>query len=197
MRKITALALLPVLILTGCTVGPKYKRPAFQTPTNFYTEEQAKQNSLGDLAWWDLFKDPILEGLVREALRNNYDLQLEISEQKPRFHDEVSRSLRFVQSMEETDDEGAHLSCEELLKIVPQNRSDFSAARLQAVARRCGRAIKDFTGCGLFEWGLPGPALLSEQSLRAQADRHQAWGRLMLRLIGYQAGRTTRDERSN
>lgn len=80
MRKITALALLPVLILTGCTVGPKYKRPAFQPPTNFYTEEQAKQNSLGDLAWWDLFKDPILEGLVREALRNNYDLQLAVAQ---------------------------------------------------------------------------------------------------------------------
>jgi multidrug efflux system outer membrane protein len=31
--------------------------------------------SLADLPWWDLFKDPVLQELTREALRNNYDLR--------------------------------------------------------------------------------------------------------------------------
>ena len=81
MLKIMAVtALLSPLILTGCTVGPKYQRPVLQPPADFYTEQQAKQNSVGDLAWWDLFKDPVLQGLIHEALRNNYDLQLAVAQ---------------------------------------------------------------------------------------------------------------------
>jgi multidrug efflux system outer membrane protein len=81
MRKIMAVAaLLPPLVLIGCTVGPKYQRPVLQPPANFYTEEQARQNSVADLAWWDLFKDPVLQDLIREALRNNYDLQLAVAQ---------------------------------------------------------------------------------------------------------------------
>jgi len=74
MRKLVAVALLPFLF-SGCNLGPKYKHPAFQPPATFYNEEQAKQISIADAAWWDLFKDPVLQGLVREALKNNYDLQ--------------------------------------------------------------------------------------------------------------------------
>lgn len=74
MRKLFAVTLLP-LVLAGCNLGPKYKRPALQPPANFYTAEQAQQTSIADLAWWDLFKDPVLQSLVREALQNNYDLQ--------------------------------------------------------------------------------------------------------------------------
>lgn len=74
MRKLIAAALLPFL-LAGCNLGPKYQRPAFHPPTDYYTEQQANQTSVADLAWWDLFKDPVLQGLIREALKNNYDLQ--------------------------------------------------------------------------------------------------------------------------
>jgi outer membrane protein, multidrug efflux system len=74
MRKTCTVALAS-LLLAGCTVGPKYKRPAVQPPANFYSEQQASANSLADLAWWDLFKDPVLQSLIREALANNYDLQ--------------------------------------------------------------------------------------------------------------------------
>jgi len=75
MRKLIAAAALLTLLLAGCTVGPKYQRPALHPPTNYYAEEQSKESSLADLAWWDLFKDPVLQGLIREALKNNYDLQ--------------------------------------------------------------------------------------------------------------------------
>lgn len=78
MRKITAVALLP-LLLTGCNLGPKYNRPTVQPPANFYPEEQIKQISIADQAWWELFKDPVLQDLIREALRNNYDLQLAVA----------------------------------------------------------------------------------------------------------------------
>src|SRR5215471_21218056 len=78
MRKLITAALLP-LLLAGCNLGPKYQRPAFHPPTDYYAEQQANQTSVADLAWWDLFKDPVLQGLIREALKNNYDLQLAVA----------------------------------------------------------------------------------------------------------------------
>jgi len=74
MRKLSAAVLLPLLLM-GCNLGPKYKRPTVQVPANYYTAQQAQQNSVADEAWWDLFKDPVLQSLIREALQNNYDLQ--------------------------------------------------------------------------------------------------------------------------
>jgi multidrug efflux system outer membrane protein len=97
MRKLITVALLPIF-LTGCTVGPKYKKPAVQTPANFYTEQQATANSAADLAWWDLFKDPMLQGLIREALKNNFDLQLAFARvEQERALAGVARSQYFPQ----------------------------------------------------------------------------------------------------
>jgi len=75
MRRLLATALLS-LFSAGCTVGPKYTRPTFRPPGGYYADEQKSDTSVADLAWWDLFKDPTLQGLIREALKNNYDLQL-------------------------------------------------------------------------------------------------------------------------
>ncbi len=32
--------------------------------------------SLADAPWWEVFQDPILKGLIRDALSNNYDVQI-------------------------------------------------------------------------------------------------------------------------
>lgn len=97
MRITRTLALLSVF-LTGCSVGPKYKRPALQPPTDFYAEQQNAASSEADLAWWDLFKDPVLQGLIREALKNNYDLQLALARvEQERALAGVARSQYFPQ----------------------------------------------------------------------------------------------------
>jgi len=97
MRKLIAAALVP-LLSAGCTVGPKYKRPAIQPPANYYTEQQTSENSVADLAWWDLFKDPILQGLIREALKANYDLQSAVARvEQERALLGVSRSQYYPQ----------------------------------------------------------------------------------------------------
>src|ERR1700722_18338946 len=81
--KLTKL-LLPVFasgFLVGCTVGPKYHRPAVQTPTSYRdlaenSQLQAQAASLADLPWWQVFQDTKLQELIRTALKQNYDLQL-------------------------------------------------------------------------------------------------------------------------
>jgi outer membrane protein, multidrug efflux system len=96
MRKMAA-ALLP-LLFTGCTVGPKYARPVVHPPANFYPEAPATADSLADMAWWDLFKDPALQGLIREALKSNYDLQLAVARvEQERALLGVSRSQYYPQ----------------------------------------------------------------------------------------------------
>jgi outer membrane protein, multidrug efflux system len=86
------------LLLAGCTVGPKYNRPSLQPPTNFYAERQITTSSEADLAWWDLFKDPVLQDLIREALKNNYDLQAALARvEQERALAGVTRSEYFPQ----------------------------------------------------------------------------------------------------
>jgi len=77
MRRLTFLPLLLSWGLTACLVGPKYKRPVTAPPEIYYTDPNPSQsNSIADLAWWELFKDPMLQDLIREALKNNFDVQL-------------------------------------------------------------------------------------------------------------------------
>jgi multidrug efflux system outer membrane protein len=66
-------------ILGGCALGPSYKRPAIDTPAAYRFAETQGTNSLGDLPWWQVFKDPILQDLIRTALTNNYDLKQAVS----------------------------------------------------------------------------------------------------------------------
>jgi multidrug efflux system outer membrane protein len=79
MRKFTAIALLPLLFVSGCNLGPKYKRPTFQPPATFYTDQQATATSAADLGWWEVFKDPVLQSLIKEAVEKNYDLRLAVA----------------------------------------------------------------------------------------------------------------------
>jgi outer membrane protein, multidrug efflux system len=85
------------IILTGCTVGPNYKRPALDVPGTYRQPEggtaakpttnaptqaapaataQNAAASLGDEKWWEVFQDKELQGLIRTALKNNYDVRI-------------------------------------------------------------------------------------------------------------------------
>jgi outer membrane protein, multidrug efflux system len=67
--------LILALLLPGCAVGPTYKRPPANPPPTFRNSD-GTTNSLGDLPWWQLFRDPDLKGLIQTALTNNYDLRI-------------------------------------------------------------------------------------------------------------------------
>ena len=68
------------LLLTGCTVGPKYKRPPVTVPDAYrgLAPDAGPQAaaSLGDEKWWMVFQDLQLQGLIREALSQNYDVRI-------------------------------------------------------------------------------------------------------------------------
>lgn len=66
-------------ILTSCTLGPKYKRPAAPVPDTYRastTSTSAGNESVGDSKWWTVFQDSQLQSLIREALAQNYDVRI-------------------------------------------------------------------------------------------------------------------------
>jgi multidrug efflux system outer membrane protein len=78
MRTATIAAILALVVLSGCTVGPNYHRPTVQTPTAFRSPTPTPTSdpaSLADLKWFEVFKDEKLQELERTALVQNYDLR--------------------------------------------------------------------------------------------------------------------------
>jgi multidrug efflux system outer membrane protein len=68
------------LALAGCTVGPDYRRPEVPAPEVWRDGPAvADAASLADLAWWELFEDPELRGLVEIALQANKDLRIAVT----------------------------------------------------------------------------------------------------------------------
>ena len=63
------------LTLAGCMVGPDYKRPTIDTPAAYRVEIKSA-NDLINSAWWEQFKDPILNDLIKTALADNKDVRI-------------------------------------------------------------------------------------------------------------------------
>ncbi len=82
MTRITRLSPVAVLVagallLGGCMVGPNYERPQMPVPPQHrFVEGPAEAESLADVPWWEVTKDPQLVALIREAVANNLDLRI-------------------------------------------------------------------------------------------------------------------------
>jgi outer membrane protein, multidrug efflux system len=86
-------ALLGGALLSACSVGPNYKRPAVSVPTSYRSADAGETladssapsaaasggsavSSLGEEKWWEVFQDKELQGLIRAALKSNYDVRI-------------------------------------------------------------------------------------------------------------------------
>jgi multidrug efflux system outer membrane protein len=99
----TTLAAILMTGIAGCNVGPNYKRPVYPTPPALRGADGASatsdaQNSLGDEQWSQVFREPELQGLIRTALTNNYDVRIaaqRVLEQQAQV--KITRSQQFPQ----------------------------------------------------------------------------------------------------
>src|SRR5882672_6993522 len=99
MRRSRCLATVLVIVgwLSGCTVGPDYKRPEVLTPADWRDGPDGR-DSLGDLGWWELFKDAALHELITTAVVANRDLQLAVARVlESRAQLGVARAAQFPQ----------------------------------------------------------------------------------------------------
>lgn len=71
-----------LVTLCACKVGPNYQRPVVRVPDQFRGlapnagSVAASAEAFGEMKWWTVFQDKVLEDLIREALINNYDVQI-------------------------------------------------------------------------------------------------------------------------
>jgi multidrug efflux system outer membrane protein len=66
-------------LMTGCLIGPKYKRPASNVPQEYRApapQQAAQASSLGNEQWWQVYQDPVLTQLIHTAIAQNYDVRI-------------------------------------------------------------------------------------------------------------------------
>ena len=69
------IVLISAVTLAGCMVGPDYRRPAVDIPQSFQYEEKDARDTV-NTEWWRQFQDPVLDGLVVDALANNKNIKI-------------------------------------------------------------------------------------------------------------------------
>ena len=74
------LAFLLTVSTTACKLGPNYQRPATTVPDQYrgLTPEASQQagQPFAETPWASVYQDEALEGLIKEALTNNYDIRI-------------------------------------------------------------------------------------------------------------------------
>jgi multidrug efflux system outer membrane protein len=112
-------AVLGLLTLAaGCTVGPRYRRPAAPAPDAWKTqppwEQAAPKDAIPKGAWWQVFHDPALDAYEQQLLQANQSLVA------ARDHLEQARSLARVATAD----------------LFPQLSTDPSAVRERGAGNR-------------------------------------------------------------
>jgi outer membrane protein, multidrug efflux system len=143
------LPVLAVTILTGCTVGPNYKRPSVAIPQNFRAPDPLpapQASSLADLKWWEVFKDERLQDLIRAALAANYDLRDAVARvEQARGSLGITRSKQFPQIGASGDMEFTRLSRDGATPLPP--------AFLPSQNRNWGEAMLNLLSFEVDIWG--------------------------------------------
>jgi len=69
------LSFMVVLLLASCKLGKEYVRPELSLPEQL-EGTTGDTLSVSDLAWWELYQDTVLQGLIRKTLTYNKDMQI-------------------------------------------------------------------------------------------------------------------------
>ena len=93
------------ILLAACSVGPDYQRPKMDLPSSHTATPAGATLATSSGNWWTTFNDPVLNRVMDEALKNNFDLAaaaarvseaqallgLAVSEQLPSVYAAASR----------------------------------------------------------------------------------------------------------
>ncbi len=80
-RGLTPFAILFIIVLSGCAVGPDYVKPQMQVSPDWSTKMEGGLNA-GEMdpntlaEWWTTINDPILNNLIERAKANNFSLKI-------------------------------------------------------------------------------------------------------------------------
>jgi len=128
------LILLSVLLsLSACKQGPDYKKPDIKIPSKYRgpsLESLHKEGAnLGDVFWWDLLQDRVLQELIRTAIVQNPDSRLaaeRIVEARARLG--IARSNQSPQITGSMDYEVGRSTRVGITPVLPRESTDFHQA---------------------------------------------------------------------
>lgn len=69
-------------VLGACTVGPDYKPSDMSVLEKWFaggSSEKAVSDKPVETRWWTIFKDPLLESFINEAVKNNNDIKVAVA----------------------------------------------------------------------------------------------------------------------
>ena len=151
-------ALVVMCMVQAAVPAQSARKPSVQTPSAFRADPapQPAAESLADLKWFELFKDPKLQDLLRDALSNNYDVREAIARiDAARANVGITRSEQFPNIVASGD-------------VVNQRVSRSSQFDLPAPAKRdrsFGNVLLNLLTFEIDIWGR-----LRKQTAAARAD---------------------------
>ena len=85
-----------LLLPLSCAIGPDYKRPEIDIPTEYRAELSTNAaESFADLPWWKVFDDPVLVELIKTALGNNLNLEMAVARTEQAYRQSVATNSAF------------------------------------------------------------------------------------------------------
>jgi outer membrane protein, multidrug efflux system len=68
------------ILLSGCMVGPKFQKTDWKANDKYnYNLNTSTTDSITSMKWWDVYKDTVLQSLIRKALEENHDMKIAAS----------------------------------------------------------------------------------------------------------------------
>ena len=97
LMKSSFLLLAATALVTGCSIGPKYKVPAMTAPPAYkesvnWKPAQPNEQQLGG-SWWEIFQDPQLNALEKQINVSNQNLKVAVAQ-----FQESRAALRYVRA---------------------------------------------------------------------------------------------------
>src|SRR6266478_5803446 len=132
------------LLANGVVAQKKYERPPVKTPANFRGDDVPGQSSIGDLKWFEVFKDEELQKLVRTAIVQNYDLRTAVARiNAERANLGLARSNQFPQVEASADLTTTHTS----------SNGQFAFPGVEGRTRSVGSVLLNLLSFELDIWG--------------------------------------------
>jgi outer membrane protein, multidrug efflux system len=68
------------VFVSGCMVGPKFHKSEWKTDRRYrLSKDTTSTDSIVNLKWWEVYKDPVLQALIDTALAENKDMKIALS----------------------------------------------------------------------------------------------------------------------
>jgi outer membrane protein, multidrug efflux system len=163
MKTRLTIALIVLNLVTGSTAGQKKTQSPVPTPDHFRSGEAAPdQNSIGDLKWFEVFKDAELQSLIRTAMQNNYDFHSAVARiNAERANVGLARSEQFPQFVASAD----------LTTTKNSANGQFSGSPIGSQKRTFGSVLLNLLDFELDFWGrLRNQTKAARAALRASEE---------------------------